>query len=58
MPRDEIAAVLTTAEPETIRRYLELHAERLQELLAAQLGVLAEVQRVMTDAAPLRSRVA
>jgi hypothetical protein len=57
MPRDEIVAVLT-AERETIHRYMELHAERLQELLAAQLSVLTEVERVMIDAAPLRSRVA
>ena len=62
MPRDEIAAVLTSWEPRQVRHYLELHAERLeerlQERLAAQLRVLAEVERVMIDAAPLRSCVA
>jgi len=58
MPRDEIAAVLTSSEPRQVRHYLELHAEQLQERLAAQLRVLAEVERVMIDAAPLRSCVA
>lgn len=58
MPEREIAAVLTTAEPDTVHRYMELHAERLEERLAAQLRVLAEIERVTADAASSRSRVA
>jgi hypothetical protein len=37
MPPDEISAILATDEPETVRRYLELHRERLEERLADRL---------------------
>jgi hypothetical protein len=33
MPEDEIDAVLAAGDPETVRRYFELHRERLQEQL-------------------------
>jgi hypothetical protein len=35
MPRAEIRAVLGAEDPEIVRRYLELHRERLEEQLAA-----------------------
>jgi hypothetical protein len=44
MPRAEIRAVLGADDPEIVRRYLELHGERLQEQAAAHrraLDVLA-----------------
>jgi DNA-binding transcriptional MerR regulator len=44
MPRAEIRAVLAADDPEIVRRYLELHRERLEEQLAAhrrELDVLA-----------------
>ena len=36
MPRAEIRAVLGAEDPEIVRRYLELHRERLEEQLAAR----------------------
>ena len=45
MPLDEIRAVLRTDDPEIVRRYLELHRERLQERLAAQVGTLSSIER-------------
>ena len=44
MPRVEIRAVLAADDPEIVRRYLELHRERLEERMAAherELEVLA-----------------
>jgi DNA-binding transcriptional MerR regulator len=44
MPRAEIRAVLGADDPEIVRRYLELHGERLQEQTAVhrrELDVLA-----------------
>jgi len=44
MPRAEIRAVLAADDPEIVRRYLELHRERLEERMAAhrrELDVLA-----------------
>lgn len=45
MPLDEIRAVLRTDDPEIVRRYLELHRERLHERLAAQVGSLSSIER-------------
>ena len=45
MPLDEIRAVLTTSDPEVVRRYLELHRERLEERLATQVRTLASIER-------------
>jgi hypothetical protein len=50
MPADEIGAVLETDDPQEIRRRLELHGERLQELLAEQLRTLSLVERLLTEA--------
>jgi hypothetical protein len=54
MPEDEIRTIVTTAEPELVRRYLELHRERLEERLAAQRRTLASVERLLS-ASPARS---
>ena len=47
MPPDEIRTVVTTAEPEVARRYLELHLERLEEWLAVQRHILASVELLL-----------
>jgi hypothetical protein len=44
MPPDEIGAILATDEPEMVRRYLELHRERLEERLADRLRELDAVE--------------
>ena len=44
MPPDEISAILATDEPEIVRRYLELHRERLDERLADRLRELDAVE--------------
>jgi hypothetical protein len=48
MPADEIRTIVTTADPELARRYLELHLERLEERLAAQRRSLASVERLLS----------
>lgn len=48
MPPDEIRTIVTTAEPELARRYLELHLERLEERLAAQRRSLASVEWLLS----------
>jgi hypothetical protein len=48
MPADEIRTIVTTADPELVRRYLELHRERLEERLAAQHRTLASVERLLS----------
>jgi hypothetical protein len=48
MPADEIRTIVTTADPELVRRYLELHRERLEEGLAAQRRTLASVERLLS----------
>jgi 4-alpha-glucanotransferase len=50
MPREEIRAVLAAHDPETVRRYLELHRERLEERLGEQRRTLADVERFLTEA--------
>ena len=47
MPPDEIRAIVATAEPELVRRYIELHLERLEEWLAAQRHNLASVKLLL-----------
>jgi DNA-binding transcriptional MerR regulator len=41
MPIEEIRAVLTTEDPLVVRRYVELHTERLDEWVAEQRQFLA-----------------
>jgi hypothetical protein len=48
MPADEIRTIVTTADPELARRYLELHLERLEERLAAQRRSLASVESLLS----------
>jgi hypothetical protein len=50
MPRGEIHAVLATDDPELLRRYLELHRERLEERLAADLRALLRIKHSMATA--------
>ena len=47
MPKDEIRAVLTARDPRIVRRYLELHRERLQELLDDKLRTLGALETVL-----------
>ena len=61
MPEDEIRTIVTTAEPELVRRYLELHLERLEEWLVAQRRTLESVERLLTSgdrSADARTRAA
>ena len=51
MPADEIRAVLLASDPELVRRYLELHRERLEERLAAHVKMLLRIERRLDRAA-------
>lgn len=50
MPSEEIRAILEADDPEIVRRYLELHGERLEEKLAEKRRSLACLQRFLADA--------
>jgi hypothetical protein len=50
MPPDEISAVLGADNPELVRRYMELHRERLEERLADRLWALAGLERLLVQA--------
>jgi hypothetical protein len=53
MPADEIRTIVTTADPELARRYVELHLERLGEWLDEQRRSLASVDVLLRrDARP------
>jgi hypothetical protein len=52
-----IRVVLTTADPEVVRRHLELHMERLEEWFITHRRRVATVERILADAAG-RDRVA
>ena len=54
MPPDELRAVLTSTDREVVRRYLELHLERLEERFTAQRRVLVSAKRILIDAAARR----
>jgi DNA-binding transcriptional MerR regulator len=58
MPLDEIRAILNAHDPDIVGRYLELHAERLDEWVAEQRRVLVSLERSITEAIVARSRVA
>ena len=47
MPSEEIATVLGADDPELVRRYFELHQERLEEHLADQRRTLARLERLL-----------
>jgi hypothetical protein len=49
MPWAEIGAILETNDPRLVRRYLLLHAERLEERLADQRKLLLSVEPILAD---------
>jgi hypothetical protein len=49
MPADELRIVLTSADPELVRRHLELHLELLDERLAAQKRLVEAIGLILTD---------
>jgi hypothetical protein len=55
MPLAEIRAVLTTDDRAVVRRYLELHSERLDEWVNAHRRNLARVEHAITALDPERS---
>lgn len=50
LPPEEISAVLETDNPELVRRYMELHRERLEERLLDRLRALADLERFLIQA--------
>lgn len=56
MPLEEIHVLVVTDDPTLVRRYLELHRERLDEWLAVQARCLWAVERLLTEAASQRRR--
>ena len=51
MPTAELQAILRSDDPVIVRRYLELHRERLEERLAEQVRTLERLERQL-DPAP------
>ncbi len=49
MPSEEISAILGADDPELVRRYMELHRERLEEQLADQLRTLVRLERLLAE---------
>jgi hypothetical protein len=49
MPADELRVVLTSADPELVRRHLDLHEEWLEERLAAQKRLVEAIGLILTD---------
>jgi hypothetical protein len=47
MPTEEIGAILSSDDPVVVRRYLELHRERLEERLADQQYSLALLESLL-----------
>jgi DNA-binding transcriptional MerR regulator len=58
MPPEEIDAILGADDPEVIRRYLELHRERLEERLAYQRRTIGRLIQVITSTKRDRRRSA
>jgi DNA-binding transcriptional MerR regulator len=56
MPRAEIRAVLAADDPEIVRRYLELHQERLEERMAAHRRELEVLACSLTEHLEARGR--
>jgi hypothetical protein len=48
MPEDEVRRVLLVDDPETFRRYLELHRERLAERVHDELGRVDLIEQLLT----------
>ena len=51
MPAAELQAILRSDDPVIVRRYLELHRERLEERLAEQVRTLERLEQQL-DPAP------
>jgi len=51
MPAAELQSILRSDNPVIVRRYLELHRERLEERLAEQVRTLERLERQL-DPAP------
>jgi hypothetical protein len=58
MPPEEIGAVLGADNPELVRRYTELHRERLEERLVDRVGALAGLERSLIQTIGERPRLA
>jgi hypothetical protein len=58
MPPGEVDAILEADDPEVIRRYLELHRERLEERFADQRRTVGHLMQVVTSATGDRRRPA
>jgi DNA-binding transcriptional MerR regulator len=56
MPRAEIRAVLAADDPEIVRRYLELHRERLEEQLEDRRRALDALACSLTEHLQARGR--
>jgi hypothetical protein len=50
MPEEEVRAVVAAEDPVLVRRYLELHAERLDEWVREQRAALATFERSLLGA--------
>jgi hypothetical protein len=56
MPPEEIDAVVGADDPETVRRYLELHREQLEERLVEKRRTLARLERSLAQMVVDRQR--
>jgi hypothetical protein len=56
MPTAEIRAVLVAEDPRVVRRYLELHRERLNEQLQDEWHAVDRVERLLTVRADLETQ--
>jgi hypothetical protein len=54
MPPGDVSAVLETRDPRVIRRYLELHRERLMEQAIDQRRAIDQVERLLVEQRLLR----
>jgi hypothetical protein len=56
MPAEEIRAVVTAEDPVIVRRYLELHRERLSEWLEEEQRIIGALERSLMGARrPIRT---
>jgi DNA-binding transcriptional MerR regulator len=53
MPPEEITTILASGDARFVHRHLELHAERLEERLAAQRRQLTEIEHLLCGAGGL-----
>jgi hypothetical protein len=52
MPEDEVRAVLSTPDPQIVRRHLELHRERLMERAVEERNSVDRVEDVLVSRLP------